>query len=306
MSDDPIPGGDAEQAPPTPRVPIITGGADLNPPGPPCDVEGCDRPGTFEQHLREAQEAHARALAAMDVAVPPPLRFFLLPQVTWIPDREIRRMVDAYAIAGAGLATSWRLSPRTVTAISDVKELPDDGVLVAYSPTIETPGNLAEHWFDGRPAALVLAAPGMQLREIQVAGAHELDETDVDSDTSQFRTLPSGNRIALEVDDPTQGDETPIDLGDGGDPVWVSNYVLPAWFDASSPPGTKLDALGLISTPFYVRPGGYAVVVDAAGSVRQVGDGPAAYKRSPRHRWGRRLAAAHALALRIRLGRERP
>jgi hypothetical protein len=235
--------------------------------------------------------------------VPFKLEIWLVSQTTRVTDQQLRRMQAAYSIAGAECAAAWG-SPTPSLAIADrVKEVPDHGVPIVYSPSIDAPGDLAYHtFFDGRPSALVLADDTVSRLELETGGSHELFEMIGDFDVSEWVTLPSGSKIAQENCDGTQGDELALDIG-AGEPVAVSNWLTPAWFDDEVAPGTKLDAAGLVEGPRIVRPGGYSLIIDASGNIRQVGEGPAAYKRHPAFRHGRRLASAHQQAFRIKMGR---
>lgn len=243
-----------------------------------------------------------------------PLAFYLLPQVTWIPDAEWRRMEAAYALSFASCASDWSIAAPTVTLVSRAQDIPDAGAPMVFAPSIDQPGDLAYHTvLDGRPYSLILADQvQMSLADVQEAGGHEGDETTVDPDVDGYIILPDGTRVAKEVCDPGQNQRILLDLGEG-DPIATSNHVTPAWFDRSSPPGTRLDAAGRLTQPLVVGPSGYAMIVTADGSTKQVGPGlidamrgvpgafgPPAWKRHPAFRHGRRLADMHALASQIR------
>lgn len=238
----------------------------------------------------------------MTIAVPG-LRFFLLAQVSWITDNMLERMAKAYELTGAECARDHNKPLPTTACASRLEDIPDEPNVcpIFYKSTIDVPGDAAYHdFFGGRPHAVVLAAEGISLEDVQLGGDHEQKEAIVDVTCDVWITLPDGTQIPLEVADPTEDDRRLVDLGDGGDPVVTSNYVLPSWFDPTALPGSRFDALGLIDRPLMIRPGGYAQRVTPAGNLEQVGEGPAAHKIHPAFRYGRRFAQAHARATGIR------
>ena len=88
-------------------------------------------------------------------------------------------------------------------------------------------------------------------------GSHEVLEQAKDPycDRAAIRTW--GRRpaaIADEIADPCQNDLYAIDG------IQMSNFVLPAWFDASNRGAEFFDFLGVIKSPCTLRPGGYISV----------------------------------------------
>lgn len=231
------------------------------------------------------------------------LAFVLVNRSNWITDADLRRLEMALALNAAECATAWG-KPVPSIAIAGSAKVPDVAniVPVVLSPTIDQPMDLAYHSTDGiQPNAIVLAdQTQMSLHDVFTATSHEVCETIVDPFCDQFSPLGNGDEIDLEVCDPVEGDDVMYDIGEG-DLVAMSDWATPSWFNAATFEGTKLDRAGLCTLPLIVRPGGYAVVVTANGKVKQIGAGPAAYKRHPAFRHGRRLAAAHARAMRKRI-----
>lgn len=98
--------------------------------------------------------------------------------------------------------------------------------------------------------------------------------------------------IALEIADPVEQDLYDIDG------VAVSNFVLPAWFDASAQGEQPFDFLGLCSTPCTLRPGGYISVSYTLRGWKQIfasAGKVSAYRQHPKNdlysRKVRRIAA---------------
>jgi len=89
----------------------------------------------------------------------------------------------------------------------------------------------------------------------QVTLSHELLEQLADPYVqtavvvASFKGKPAA--LAYETGDPVEADSYQIDG------VAVSNFVTPAWFQDSAPPGTKLDYLGKLTAPLTLTPGGY-------------------------------------------------
>jgi hypothetical protein len=86
---------------------------------------------------------------------------------------------------------------------------------------------------------------------------------------------------ALELCDATQGDSYSIN------DVAVSNFLLPAYFDPLEQTG-PFDHLGVVSGPFVIRPGGYAIS-SSRGPVN--GEALPGWRVSYRQRTGARTRA---------------
>jgi len=234
----------------------------------------------------------------------PPLKFFLVPRVTWLTDAKLRRLEIAYSIGATECARQYNWANPEVTAVSSPNDVPEDGIAVVFSPTMNVPGDLAWHTFSGgRPSCLVLAdLDQVSEDDVAVGGDHEIKETIVDAPCDEWVELPSGKKVAEEACDPVEGDVLRVDIG-SGDPVATSNWVRPEWFDVTAPTGTQFDQMGLLVSPQEVRPNGYAIILNADGSTTLVGAGPLPHKSHPAFRFGRRMADAHRIGMRVRLGR---
>lgn len=91
---------------------------------------------------------------------------------------------------------------------------------------------------------------------------HEDLEQLIDPLCNQWRKMPDGRWVALEVCDPVQGDVLNRVVSIFGETrhVQLSNYVLPSWFEASGK--YPYDALGVLTAPFSMSPGGWMLVRD--------------------------------------------
>lgn len=96
-------------------------------------------------------------------------------------------------------------------------------------------------------------------------GSHEAGEMRVDPDCTQYgsKLLRSGLQVALETGDPVEADSYPVHVTIAGftREVFVSNFVLPNYFDPSSP--GPWDHMGLLRGPApAMTPGGYLILRD--------------------------------------------
>lgn len=89
---------------------------------------------------------------------------------------------------------------------------------------------------------------------------NQLVEIDHGDGTVEVR--PWENCDACEDDSYGYG----VDVGDGGPQVMVSDFVTPAYFWLTAPPGTLFDFKGHVTQPLQLLPGGYTLVLQA-GSV---------------------------------------
>lgn len=120
----------------------------------------------------------------------------------------------------------------------------------------------------------VLANGGNALtRPLSVASvlSHEAAETLLDQACTLWADGGFGILYPREACDAVEGDSYPVTLTAEGTTVTatVSDFLLPAWFDPQAAPGTKCDYLGLLTSPFQVRPTGYTMTM-IEGRVGQV------------------------------------
>lgn len=100
--------------------------------------------------------------------------------------------------------------------------------------------------------------------------SHECLETFLDRACDLWAQAADGTLYAYELGDPVESDSYEITIAAGsGEAVtgMVSNFVLPSWFDETPAPGPH-DYMGLVTSPFEVRPTGYAIVM-SGGAVSQ-------------------------------------
>ncbi len=130
--------------------------------------------------------------------------------------------------------------------------------------------------------------------------SHEVLEAFIDAPCNIWSDEPNGGQVAEEVGDPVEADGYVIPVTDktapsGKTPVYVSNFVLPAWFDDEAPAGSKFDHMGTVHAAFTMSAGGYMIVRSKLGTVSQVfGENYPEHKRPgklhPAARSARRMA----------------
>lgn len=159
----------------------------------------------------------------------------------------------------------------------------------------DDPQALGYHTDDLAPAGIVGCKPELDQGAHPLTGpysvasilSHEVLELAVDPSCNLWADTGRGHLVAVEVGDPVQSDHYDV----AG--VTVSNFVLPAWFDATpDTAGARVDHLGTLSAPFTLSRGGYWIQM-AAGAVTQkfgadMPDWLVATKQAPLARTNRR------------------
>jgi hypothetical protein len=87
--------------------------------------------------------------------------------------------------------------------------------------------------------------------------SHNCEEA-VDPSCTRLASASNGDQWAIEVGDPVQNDSYDVTLASGAT-VAVSDFVTPQFFQ-DPVPGAKYDYMGVLSTPWTIAPGGYAIV----------------------------------------------
>jgi hypothetical protein len=151
----------------------------------------------------------------------------------------------------------------------------DQGIaLVHVADRLGVPSVLGYHDADafGRPRlwislSLILQHGGTLTKgsnSLSAVIAHEVLEAEADPEASAYVPLGVGRELAREACDPVEGDSYEIDG------VAVSNFVTPEYFgEPSRRPVPSYDAMGLVTAPLTMRPGGYQIVRDSDGVVSE-------------------------------------
>lgn len=198
---------------------------------------------------------------------------------------------DWLARAAAGLqkqlrehvAPAWPYAQDAVVRVgsgaADVGDAETPCFIVA---NLDDPGAVAEHsdQADGQPDEYMGIDTVATLDDITGAISHENGEVSGDPGCDQWVTVPdgidlpsgllkTGMQIAHEVSDPIQDRTYTIDLGDGGSPIVVADFVLPPYFDLtlSGPTSYGEAACGYARiAPFGRTSGGYQLARNSDGT----------------------------------------
>ena len=161
--------------------------------------------------------------------------------------------------------------------------LPDDAIPALTQDTIDGgPGILGYHDVEGALAVIrigltaILQNGGTLLigaNSWAVTEAHEGWEALADLDANEWVLMADGKtKLAYEAGDPVEGNAFPIDVPAVGalpaGQVWMSNFVLPAYFNIGAP--GPYDYMGLLKAPLTMDDGGYQILMDPDGTVRNV------------------------------------
>lgn len=224
---------------------------------------------------------------------------------TVLTDEEVSAVASALqAQANADLVPAWRLAPVSLTFASkaDVVTTVGDALIVVLDDSDQAEA-LGYHDLtsDGKPLAKVFAKSCANAGEDwRTCVSHELCEMLCDPNINcKIVTNYNGKTVTTiqEVCDPVEGD-TYVIAG-----VPVSNFVLPAFYDALPRAGEKYDFLGRLRAPMTMSPGGYMSFEDDTGAWTQVfGEHVTTWRATPpigsrrerlragRHRWRRSTA----------------
>jgi hypothetical protein len=193
------------------------------------------------------------------------MNFALLTVVSRVTDATLERIAAAARIRLPLLDAAWSgiyadlTRPMGVRIVASSKELLDDDVPMICTATLDDPNALAYHDIrDGHPYGLILADDSQTLPSIEQAALHEVLECRLDPSCNLY-----AGGIALEDQDPLQGDVDGVDLGTGAT-VPFSPFTLPAYFGFPDYVGQPTNSAGLALSPLGVRPGGYVIKADGS------------------------------------------
>lgn len=100
---------------------------------------------------------------------------------------------------------------------------------------------------------------------LSTCASHEFLETVLNPTcTVRYRgpARAEGSWYQKEASDPVEEDKYPVTVTRQWhtETIMLSNFVLPSYFDESTPHGAKVDYLGTCPGPFQLAPGGYMMV----------------------------------------------
>lgn len=212
---------------------------------------------------------------------------FVVNKSTLVTDRDAYNMTLAvdWQVRHHATPAFWTRPP-VVGLIADEADAPAGSCVIGILDNADQAGVLGWHTEgpDGKVYGRVFAEPVLQNGGGILTGAlsvasvlsHEVLETFGDIHCNLWADLGNGQCYAYELGDPVESDsyEVTIAAPAGGEQVTasVSNFVHPAWFDPQAPAGSKLDQMGLLTTPFEVRPTGYVIVMQDGNVTEQWGE----------------------------------
>lgn len=175
-------------------------------------------------------------------------------------------------------APEWGLAPSIITFYQDEKNAPPalsvPRIYIEDEPDEPGAGGYHDEAPGGLPVIKVFVSPyldnGGTLMDspdsVLVALTHEMCETVVDPEASDWVDMPDGARlVAREVSDPVEDRAYALHLVAGGPVGFVTDYVNPRWFERLAKPGGRFDRMGALHAPFTRTSGGYWIVRDSGG-----------------------------------------
>lgn len=216
---------------------------------------------------------------------------------TVVTASQARLMTGALRRQGVEIARAWeRKSPR-VTYFSSLASVPAEWCPLVLLDDPDIAGALGYHSTtpDGRPYSRVFAKLAGAVLDgvdsVSAIASHELAEMFCDPGAQLWSTYNgAGDQVALEVSDPVQNDFY-TDYR-GREPVAMSNFVLPAYFNVFDKVG-PYDFMGVLKRPApAITRGGYLIVQQSSGQRSTFGEVPVRKypgKAEPTSRTMRRL-----------------
>lgn len=174
-------------------------------------------------------------------------------------------------------APAYGLNPTEVIFYADPTQVPAGSYVIGIFQDADQPGALGYHTEDQNSSggvsvygkvftSVTLSQPGAQvlggLVSLTSVLSHEVLELIADPHVNSWCDTDSNILVALEVCDPVESD---VYFGKPSGTT-VSNFVLPAWFDAQNARG-PFDHLGRLTGPFSMTKGGY--LIERAGGPEQ-------------------------------------
>jgi hypothetical protein len=215
---------------------------------------------------------------------------------TKLPQGDAEMIVEALNIQNKDVVAAWGATKAAShVLVTSAQDAPAGAVLAYFLYNADVAGALGYHDVDpsGNPyirvfVQTVLSNGGTTLTgsvSVSVCAGHEADEEDVDPSCTATATAPDGGVWAYEVSDPVESSAYNVTLADGSE-VSVSDFVYPSFFDVSGQ--APFDHLGVITAPFTIAQGGYAIINNQPVYGSQAGHQAMADRAAagyPRWRW---------------------
>lgn len=209
--------------------------------------------------------AALRKPATVDVVTP---TINIIDKSTMLNDSDFQLMVEACKIqleqhlAPMWLRGAWKIvtnQPESVGYPIVILDNPDQAGVLGYHT--QSPGGKVWGRVFVKP---VINGGGTMLSgslSVSAVLSHEVAEAYCDPNVNLWADMGNGKMVAYEVCDPVENDAYVI-ATKSGTKVSVSNFVLPAWFDAWTDPNAKFDWLAVLTKPLTMSKKGYMIQLD--------------------------------------------
>jgi len=205
-------------------------------------------------------------------------------RTTLLSDVDLRRIIAASTFQQRRhLAPAWGIVAPEMRFMATVPPGWDEVVVVDRSSKLGAIGHHAER-ADGSDYAEVAVEAVLRAgnlfegpNSVSALFTHEANELALNPFAAYW--VEAGRIMCpLEPCDPVAQHAYPVRVA-GGE-VWVSNFVMPAWFDGDTREQRQLDFMKVTRAPLQVAPGGYLVTrTDSGIKIVNAKQRPAAWRR---------------------------
>jgi hypothetical protein len=178
-----------------------------------------------------------------------------------LPAKEVRAACRAVQKQlSRDFAPDWKRTARITTY---GRRKADWNLVLAN--TIDVPNALGYHTYNGIPTAIVDVQLSNKYGPWTICFSHEVLEMVGDPTCNLVMPFPGGKQVAYESADPVEGQNCAYQI----EGVWVSDFVLQAWFTGR---GSKYDFTGVLKAPLTLAPQGYIALWDGTQWTQVFGD----------------------------------
>ena len=215
--------------------------------------------------VKSIPELFSRKANTVDASAP---TINIINKSTILKDADFQLMVEACKLQLAQhVAPMWLKGGWNVV----VNQADNVGYPIVILDNPDHAGALGYHTEspNGKVWGRVFVRPVVEAKGTMLTGAlsvsavlsHEVIEAYCDPNVNLWADRNNGTMIAYEACDPVENDSYDMTTSKGAK-VAVSNFVLPAWFDAQAAVDAKFDFMAKLTKPFSMSKGGYLVVMN--------------------------------------------
>lgn len=200
---------------------------------------------------------------------------------TKVTDRQVATMCKGLNQLLRTFCTDWSIPPAQVVPLTRTQR-PATRLIVYILDDSDTPGALGYHDESGgipygtvfantilQYGGAILNATGSMITVAQCL-SHEVFELLIDINANVWWYTGQGNTlVAAEVSDPVESNVVRLQVDNTL--VAYSDWILPKWMDPQATKG-PFNHLNTLTAPFTMSPGGYLIVLTAAGVSYVFGD----------------------------------